>query len=93
VIGQSTGSTVDAVLHDCLVVILDSDLEPTWNYVDHLARKFPILKPISPCALPSTLTAIFGVERKKREQEFVRIQQELLAGLEEVSDTNLESFR
>jgi hypothetical protein len=92
VISHSTGSVIDAILKDCMIILIDSELEPSWNYLDCLVDVHEILKPIPIAQLPTRLTEFFGQDRPNIRAEFLRIQIKLRDGLEQITEETLANF-
>ena len=73
-------------------MILSSQLEPTWNYLDSLAENYSVLAPTAYSELPRVLTKLLREKRLSSEQLFGQIKSDLLSGLGEVNDDTLKSF-
>jgi len=88
----ATASIFDVLLFGCVACSLDRDLTTAWNYADLLEKEFPILKSVSYEHLRQRLEEIFVTSSQWYDEEFMKIREKLLDGLNPVSDETLSVF-
>jgi hypothetical protein len=92
VLALATGSIVDAILGGAAVVSLTQELSAPWNYLDLLEDEFPVVKAIPSEKIPQRLEEIYFTERDFYQTEFAKIRQQLISGLNPISDETLRMF-
>ncbi|MEB3828459.1 hypothetical protein [Phormidium sp. CCY1219] len=91
-ITMATASIFDVLLSGCIALPLDRELSTPWNYADLLETEFPILKSVSSEHLCQRLEKIFVTSSQGYQEEFMKIREKLLAGLNPVSGETLSVF-
>ena len=87
-----TASVYDAILTKNIAISLMSDLNLMDNYLDFFIKKYPLAQSVPEKAIASKLKEIFTEKTKEYQDEFLKIRQELIAGVNITNEKNLEAF-
>ena len=91
-ISMFTASVYDAILTKNIAISLRSDLNLMDNYLDFFIKKYPLAQSVPEKAIASKLKEIFTEKTKEYQDEFLKIRQELIAGVNITNEKNLEAF-
>jgi hypothetical protein len=89
---MSSSGAYDAVVADCVVIALERELGLMGNYLDLLEDEFPIVRAIPKNSLKNKLQDIFVLQRSNYLDEFERVRERLLNGINPVTDKHLRMF-
>lgn len=88
----SSASVFDAIIGDCIVVIMQREFSAMGNFADILQDKFPILKEVPDEELVARIFDVFSKNSTYYVNEFEKIKSELLESINPVNDSTLKVF-